>query len=188
MGELVLAYRYAKALYELALEEGVDKKIAEDLYSLEKAISHIPEWIKILDDTTLSQVVKDKMISQVAKSVNIHSLVAKMIMMLSSKGRAYLLPSVLEVYREEMLAAEGIVEAQVIVAEEAVWENLKNDVEKTVHNLSGRKPLLHHRVDPKIIGGMIIKINDKVYDGSVRGELQRVKEKLLKGSGEIFRR
>lgn len=188
MSDQVLSKRYTKAFFELVFEERAVKEVAEQLELLNNVILKNPVWLRILDDLKTPSKVKNKMIDQLAETMSLNQNLIKLLRLLASKQRCYLWPDIVTCFKKEILKVEGLVEAFITVADERVWETLKNEIEITVEKISGRRPLLKYEVDPLIIGGLKIRIGDVVYDGSMRGELDRMRENIIDGSHEIFRR
>jgi F-type H+-transporting ATPase subunit delta len=187
MDDAILSMRYAKALFELATEKTLVAEISHQLDLLNSAISKNPEWIKLLNNMDAPTSIKNKMIDQVSKTASLHKFVISLLKVLVSKQRIHLVPNIFREYSKSKFNLEGIVETEVTVAEKEVWKVLKGDIEMAVSKISGKRPLLKHKIDPDIIGGLIIRLGDRVFDGSVMGELRKFKENIMEGSEEILK-
>ncbi|MFQ5902605.1 MAG: ATP synthase F1 subunit delta, partial [Candidatus Binatia bacterium] len=96
------------------------------------------------------------------------------------RDRLTFLPSILSRYRRLLDEAKGRVEARVVAIgplEEVMLEGLR----EVLQRISGKRVVLHQETDPGLIGGVLIQLEGKIYDGSVRTQLERMKERIGRG-------
>ena len=97
--------------------------------------------------------------------------------MMADRGRLVLLPAVLDEYRERLLELQNIVRAEVTTATELPPDRL-GALQEALSAMTGRTVSMTTKVDPELIGGVVTRIGSVVYDGSVRRQLERLRETL----------
>lgn len=185
MSEMILARRYARSIFDLAKEEGLVERIGGEISALEKATSNEPKWLGMLDSINVPLENKFKMIDEIAQKGGFERYVTALLKILAEKNRVHLLHDIKGSYEEERLKEEGFIEAVAIVADKGVWGKLKEEIHSAADKISGKRTKVTCKEDPEMIGGIIIKIGDTVYDGSIRGELDRLRKSLIKKQDEI---
>jgi F-type H+-transporting ATPase subunit delta len=103
---------------------------------------------------------------------------AKLLSMLAERGRLDLLPLMLDVYRERLLAHSNVVRAKVTSAAPLSADRVQA-LEASLAGLTGKKVQLETSVDESIIGGVVTRIGSTVYDGSIRTQLQKMRHQLV---------
>jgi F-type H+-transporting ATPase subunit delta len=172
------ATRYAKALFDVALQESNPAEIERDLASIVSAMQESAELRRALTNPGIPQQVRANVMRAVVEKVGTQPPVAKLMAMLAERGRLDLVPLLYEVYRERLLAHANIVRAAVTSAT-PLSSQQQQALEQSLGTLTGKQVQLEVDVDPALIGGVVTRIGSTVYDGSIRTQLQRMKEKLL---------
>lgn len=185
MGSSQAAYRYANALLILAREKKLGEVIGSDLERLGLLFAPNDHWIKMMTTSTMPLSKKVEMVEEVLGQLKLHDYTKNFIKILVEKNRLPLYQEILGAYRQELLRIRGEVEAHVTVARKAVWENLKDEIAEIIKELTGAEAQLKFSVDETLVGGLTIRVGDKLYDGSVRGELSRLREAIVNQAGEI---
>jgi F-type H+-transporting ATPase subunit delta len=106
---------------------------------------------------------------------------AKLLLMLAEHGRLELLPTLLDVYRERLLAHQNVVRAAVTSAAPLSGDALQK-LEQRLGVVTGKHVQLAANVDPTLIGGIVTRIGSTVYDGSVKSQLQKMKQQLIENA------
>ncbi|MGI8587914.1 MAG: ATP synthase F1 subunit delta [Chloroflexia bacterium] len=168
--------RYAEAAFALALEKGNLDRWRADL-RMAAALLSDPKLAARLEDPSVHTGAKHKVIDS-AFTVELDPGVHKMLYLLADRGRIASLPRVAEEFTAMANKEQGIVVATVVTAvpldekhERAVAERLK-----TLAN--AKQVELRNHVDPRIIGGIIARIGDELYDGSIRTRLAQLAERI----------
>lgn len=168
--------RYAEAAFELAREKGKLDRWRTDL-SVAAAVLSNPRLQSLLDDPDTPVAEKRKMIDT-ALTVEADPDVLHLIYLLTERGRIGNLPRVAEEFIEMANREQGIVVASVTTAI-PLDEKGQKDVEARIKRLSGAKHVeVRNQVDPSIIGGIVARIGDELYDGSVRTQLAQIAERI----------
>ncbi|HXG88425.1 MAG TPA: ATP synthase F1 subunit delta [Vicinamibacterales bacterium] len=175
------ATRYAKALLDVALQESDATQIERDLTSIVTAMEQTADLRRALTSHGVPVTVRANVIRAIAEKVGAASPLVKLLNMLAEKGRLELLPVLLDVYRERLLAHGNTVRAQVTSATPLTPDNTRG-LEQSLAKLTGKHVQIETSVDPSLIGGVVAKIGSTVYDGSVRTQLEKVREQLIENA------
>lgn len=167
---------YAKALFEIALEEHMDKQILEETCMLAETFSQTPEFIKVLDAPMIERSEKLAVIDNTLKDqVSCYTLNFLKVMV-DRKACALLKESFGEyenLYNKHY-NIEKVVATTAVPLTEELTTKLREKLEKT----TGKTILLHNKVDPEILGGVVLKFADKQLDDSVAHKLKKLKAEL----------
>jgi len=167
---------YASALFTLAFEEGVKSEVAESLEAVKGMLSEYPEYTELLAAPSIPFDEREKILDE-AFDGRIHDYALSFVKLICGRGHIRELDECIDEYLRMYDAADGIANAEVISAvelSEAEKAALCTRLEKKL----SRKVELSCRVDESILGGVIIKVEGNVMDGSLRTKLRDVKELL----------
>jgi F-type H+-transporting ATPase subunit delta len=168
------ARRYAQAAFEVALEEGNLDAWRAGLADMAQVYA-MPEVQLFLGD---DRVPLDRRLEFVDRVLDVPSGVRNLAKLLVVKRRVPLGPRVAELFARLADEHEGVIEAEVATATELTPE-LRERVERALaEGLGGRRIRLSHRVDPSLLGGIVIRVGDKLVDGSVRTRLRLLRQHL----------
>jgi F-type H+-transporting ATPase subunit delta len=172
------ATRYAKALLDVAVKESDPAAIERDLATMVDAITQHAELRRLIASRGTPQAVRVNVTKTLAERAGVQPPVAKLVALLAERGRLELLPVLLDVYRERLLAHRQIVRATVTSAAPLPPEQVAR-LEERLRGLTGQTVQLGTEVDPSLIGGVVTRIGSTVYDGSVRMQLQKMRQQLV---------
>jgi F-type H+-transporting ATPase subunit delta len=176
------ATRYAKALLDVAIAERLDTAVIErELASVVDAMGRYPDLRRAFVSAGIPQTVRMNVVNAYLTQAALTPPLAKLVRMLAERGRLELLPLMLEVYRERLLAHHNIVRATVTSAAPLSPEYLQR-LEASLGGFTGKKVQLETSVDPSIIGGVVTRIGSTVYDGSIRTQLQKMRQQLVENA------
>jgi F-type H+-transporting ATPase subunit delta len=175
----ILGRRYATALLALASEAGKVDKVAKDLRELSATWQENKNLRVVFENPSVTAEARKQILKEIALSSGMDPLVRDTLQLVADRGRMSFLPEIVESF--EVLAAQrsGRVRAEVVTATdmpEAYFEELK----KTLERVTGKQVVIDKSVDASIIGGVVTRIGDQVYDGSIRNRLTELKTELLK--------
>ncbi|OGQ21893.1 MAG: ATP synthase F1 subunit delta [Deltaproteobacteria bacterium RIFCSPLOWO2_02_FULL_44_10] len=174
-----IADRYARAFFSLAVDEKQPEKYFAELMTLLELSKEIPFFLRAFSDPHAKIEKRYEVVDQVGKILNLNSHTISFLKLLIEKGRITLLPSLVESYRLQQEQYEGLTPAEVTVAESALADDTVNQIHTILKNLLGRKASCHMNVDPALFGGFVVRVGDTMYDASLKGRLERMKEEML---------
>ena len=172
------ATRYAKALLDVAIKESDPVAIERDLAAMVDAMTGHAELRRVIASPGTPQSVRINVTKTLAERAGVLPPVAKLLTMLAERGRLELLPDLLDVYRQRLLSHQKVVRATVTSAAPLPPEQLAR-LEERLRGLTGQTVQLKTEVDAAIIGGVVTRIGSTVYDGSIRTQLQKMREQLV---------
>ena len=170
-----LAQKYAQALYELAQEQNCLAETLQELEGVAAGVQAQKELSVFLFHPRVDGAIKKETLQQVFGEVG--ELVHKFLSLLIDKRRESLLPAIAAEFRLMAHAAQNMVEADVVTAV-PLRETQKEALAARLGQLTGKTVLLRQRQDASLIGGLMVYIGGKRIDGSVKGQLERLKRNL----------
>ncbi|MDC0955272.1 F0F1 ATP synthase subunit delta [Alphaproteobacteria bacterium] len=179
-GATGLAGRYAGALYALAVDRNKVDSIYDELSSVGAMLGESQDLKKLVVSPILSRGEQQAAIIAIMEKSGADALTVKFLGTLAANGRLSALPRVIQAFQQEHARRRGQVSAEVISAV-ALDDSRKAVVEKTVARLAGSDKLsLSMRVDPSLIGGLVVRIGSRMIDTSIKTKLSRL-ETAMKG-------
>lgn len=174
------AGRYARAIFDVALKEGIDiEKAQADLQQFVDLFAAHPVLTSTLGNPAIPASKKKALVSAlVTRAGNLTSVVSKVILLLADRDRLLLLPDILRIYRERVMDHQKVIRGEVTTAVPIAADRLRA-LEQGLQKATGRTVILESKVDPSIIGGVITRLGSTVYDGSVTSQLQKMRQALL---------
>ena len=175
-----LVGRYAGALYELAVEAKATEAILSDLTGLKRLMSENDELNSVIESPVYARTEQSKAVMAVMEKAGANSLTIKFIGVVADNGRLFALKQIIQAFAEEVARRNGQISAEVISAI-SLDSQRKKVVEETVAKLAGSKNIsLEMKVDPSLLGGLVVRIGSRLFDTSVKTKLNRL-EAAMKG-------
>jgi F-type H+-transporting ATPase subunit delta len=171
-----IAQRYAKALHEAALNANQTDEVFADTQSLLGLRSEDRSFERFIESPQVLTEDKVRIIKQTLEG-RVSKLVVDLLLLLVEKKRFMFIEEIMEAYRYLYEKEKGIVEVRTITAiplEDALKDELIRKLEAQTKKTIRIKP----EVDPDIIGGMILVMEDNIIDGSIRFKLEQLKRRL----------
>jgi F-type H+-transporting ATPase subunit delta len=180
-GVSALAERYAAALFEIAEERRVLDEVASDLRQLRAMLAESVDLMRLVRSPVLSRLEQGQAVAALAVRAELSSLVRDFLAVVAKNRRLFAVPAMIEAYLATLAQRRGEVTASVTAAQplndqqlEALGEHLRRTV--------GRRVSIDVRVDPRLIGGLIVKVGSRMVDSSVESKLRRL-QLAMKGIG-----
>lgn len=170
------ARRYARALLEIALAQEAGEAVRKGLRDTARLLAEQPELRVALLHPAIGVEKKRAVIEQVWKGEP--ELVRRVVLLLAERERMDLLPDVERLYSQRWNAQRGVVEAEALSVQ-ALDEGQQRSLLDALRKLSGQEVELTASVAPEILGGLVVRMGGKVYDGSVRGRLRALRRHLV---------
>jgi F-type H+-transporting ATPase subunit delta len=172
-----IAGQYAKALFDSADETQSLDAVLKDLQSYASLYHSVPELPAFLTNPSVRQ---DEKLDFIAKSITptVHPLVSALAKLLVEQERNELLPAIAKQYENFKDQREGVTTAQVTTAV-PLPEHLATRLQASLQKLYGFETVhLNTQVDPDILGGVVVRIQDHVIDGSLKGKLETIRKQV----------
>ncbi len=172
-----VARRYSRALFGAAQARQLIDRVAEDLEGIERLLREEPRLGGLLISPQVAAEEKRALLETLLRG-RAHPLVLELLGLLLEKKRMTVVQQVIEGYRELVEEHRGIVRAQVTTAvpmPDALRERLLAALERR----SGKKILIEPAVDPRVIGGVMVRMGDRIIDRSVQRAFKEMRENLL---------
>jgi len=174
------ANRYAKALFDVALEEKADlAQVDQDLQALVAALKEAPELLLAVARRSVTDVARQSLMEAVSKAMSLSPTVTKMLVLLAKSGKLNLVPELAAAYRERLLSHQNVVRADVTSAAPLSPEKTRA-LEASLSTVTGKKVEITLSIDPELLGGVVARIGSTVYDGSVKTQLTNMRQELVK--------
>lgn len=174
-----LSRRYAKALFQLALEAKREDEVGEEIERF-SSVYGATELSQVLTNPAFAADNRKNVLVQVAQRLKLSPLVTNALSFLLERHRLPYLPSIVSRYRRLLDEKNGRVEAKVVAASPVEDNDIKR-LRAALAKVSGKQVVLSQESDPSIIAGLVIHLEGKVYDGSVRTQLEKMKERIERG-------
>ena len=166
---------YARALYEAAKEQDKLDAVREELGDFVEAQRQVPELRELLRNPQLDQRLKASALEELLGGDE--KLVRNFLLLLAEKNRAGEIDEIAREFDRLVAEAEGILDVELTTAVELSDEETR-DVITQIEKASGRKVEATQRVDPDLIGGLVLQAGSLRLDASVRGRLDRLRQEL----------
>ena len=176
MNDSKISVRYAKALFESALEKKILDQVRNDMEGIQ-SISHVPEFQKLLHSRIIKESQKNRIMEELLKN-RVQSLTMSFMSLLIDNGREQYIYDIARNFNDLYRHHKGIKAATFITAA-PVSDAIKERVEKIIEEAMNSKIEMKSESNEDLIGGFIIRIEHRQYDASVASSLKSVKEKLL---------
>lgn len=176
-----LAERYAAALFELADERKALDAVASDLTGLRRLIDESADLRRMIRSPVLQRDEQARAIGAIAERADLNQLTRNFVGLLARNRRLFALPDMIQAYLQILAERRGEVTAQVIAAQD-LSETQRRAVDDRLRKAVGRKVVVDFRVDPSLLGGLVVKVGSRMVDASLKSKLARL-ALAMKGAG-----
>lgn len=176
------AKRYARALLELAYSPEQIQTIGSHLSETAEAWSFSKDLQEIFLHPGITSFVRKAILKTLAQRMNLVPPVENLLLYLADHGRMALLPDIWRAYADLAEKRDGFLRAEVVTAS-VLPESYYGELQKTLEAVTGKRIILIRSHDPALLGGVIAKVEDRVFDGSIRQRLSDLAAGLLTQTG-----
>ncbi|MCC0805452.1 F0F1 ATP synthase subunit delta [Methylobacterium sp. W2] len=169
-----VAGRYASALFELARDERQIDAVAASLQQFDGLLKESADLTRLVRSPVFTGEQQEAAIGAILDKAGITGLGANFIRLVAANRRLFVLPDMIRSFNRLVAASKGIVRAEVTVAErpsDAVIEEIK----ASLRDVARSEIDLDLRVDPALIGGLVVKIGSRMVDASLRTKLNGIR-------------
>ncbi len=173
---------YAKAFVDVVFDRNLDAaRAARELYSLDQLAAGNKQLREVWEAPSIPPSQKIGLLDAIVARENISREVRNFLAVIISHGRMAFLSAIFKEFEHEMDNRLGFAEADVTTARDLTAEE-RRALESQVGTLTGKKVRARYSRDESLRGGAVVKIGSTIYDGSVKGQLERIYEELV-GAG-----
>jgi F-type H+-transporting ATPase subunit delta len=174
------ARSYAKALFELARERQQTDVVGRELAGVIEVVASDSALPQFLARPGISSAAKRAVADEIAQRLGVSKLVRDFVGLVADQGRGEQLPDIADAYRDLVDADAGRVRARVRSAV-ALTEQERSTLASRLGAALGKTVVVEDRVDRELLGGLVAEVGSLVADGSLDGQLARIKDRLERG-------
>ena len=172
-----MAGRYATALFELALTDNAIDAIRADLDRFDALLTESPDLARMVRSPVFSSGDQLRALSAVLERAEIGGLAARFLKVVTANRRLFAVRDMARAYRALVAKYKGEVTARVTVAEKLSDQRLA-EIKNALKSVTGKDVDLDIRIDPAIIGGLVVKVGSRMVDSSLRTKLNAIKHAM----------
>jgi F-type H+-transporting ATPase subunit delta len=169
-----LAERYAAALFELADERRALDAVADDLRELRAMLHDSGDLVRLIRSPVLSREEQSEAIAALAERAGLSALTRDFLGVVARNRRLFAVPEMIEAYLKKLAERRGEVTAEVTVAR-PLNNARQGALTEQLRRVVGARVAIDIRVDPRLLGGMIVKVGSRMVDASLNSRLQRLR-------------
>lgn len=173
----VIAQRYASALVDVSLEEKDGEKTGQDLGAFIQLFRDSADLRNFLSSPSVPRPSKHSVIEKLVARLGGSQALRNFLFVVANNQRIPLLPEIHQEFVRQLHERRGIVQANVCSAQK-LTDQEEAHLRKVLEHLTGKKVEAQYRLDPNLIGGAVVRIGSTVYDGSVRGQLEQMRQRM----------
>ena len=174
-----IAGRYARAFAEVAAEHKMDaERTILELDQLSAMVQESHELHNVFLNPSVPHEQKIKLLDAIIKKMNGNAMLRNFMAVLIDHRRISQISEIAREFREQMDERMGIAEAQVNSARE-LSASEKKALESQLAGVTGKQIRASYAEDPALLGGAVVRIGSTIYDGSVLGQLEKIKHQIV---------
>ena len=181
MSIVAIARRYAEALADVAIAHNQVEQMDAEVGAFAQMIRDSRELHDVFASPVVSQEQKLSVLDAVIERTGVSAMIANLLRTMLSHYRLHDLTAVHEQFRRAINRRRGIALAEVTTAVPASQE-AQDKLTRRLQELVGKQVQIQFKTDPALIGGAVTRLESVVYDGSIRTQLQTVKQRLKEGT------
>jgi F-type H+-transporting ATPase subunit delta len=180
MVESGLAGRYANALFELARDQGAVDGVSADLASLRRALETSPDLAHLVRSPSFGAHDQARVLKAILEKMDATALTTKFVMLLAQKRRLFAFAQIVASYEHLLAQSRGETEAEVTAAR-SLSDAEMTELKSMLKSRLGKEPRLLAKVDPSLLGGLVVKVGSRMIDSSLRTKLEGLRA-AMKGN------
>lgn len=173
-----VASRYARALVDVILERRIDAEAArQQLRTMVDAVHESLELRRVWESPAVEPEKKRAVLDAIAGKIGAVKPIRNFMAVIIDHRRLGMLDDILRVFESELDAQLGFAEVQVSSAR-ALSAAEQREIEERVRSMTGKQIRASYISSPELLGGIVVRVGDTIYDGSVRGQLEKMRQEL----------
>lgn len=177
-----LASRYATAIYELAEDEKSLDRVAEDLRDLKGLIAENDDLAHLIASPRFGRGEQARAIGAVLEQAKAHKLTQRFVAVIAGNRRLLALVSIIDAFLAQLARRRGEVTAEVTSATKLPEKQVQALI-AVLKKIVGAKVSVDLKVDPDILGGLVVRVGSRMFDSSLRSKLLKMRL-AMKGTGQ----
>lgn len=173
-----VAKRYARALFQLASAEKQTEAYGRQLADFAQAWSASAELRGVFENPAYGPDARKKVVVGLAERLGAGTTLKNGLQLLAERGRLKFIAEIADAFAALAEEGAGVVRAEIVTATD-LPESYFAQVERTLAASTGKKVVLVRKKDPALLGGVVTKVGEKVYDGSLRARLMDLRSQML---------
>jgi F-type H+-transporting ATPase subunit delta len=169
-----VAGRYATALFELALEEKALEQVAADLTRFNEALDAFEDLVRLVKSPVFSAEEQGKALAAILEKLKIEGLTKNFLLLVAKNRRLFAAPDMIRAFRAMLARHRGETSAMVTAASK-LTEAQVTALKQALKAALGKEVMLEERVDPALLGGIVVKVGSRMVDTSLRTKLNSLK-------------
>ncbi|HKT25801.1 MAG TPA: ATP synthase F1 subunit delta [Terriglobales bacterium] len=170
---------YGRAMADVVVDRSLDaSRVSSELESIGSLLGQSSDLRTVWDSPSVASDQKLGLLDALAKKLGISREVRNFVAVLISNRRIHAYSEIAKNAIEQINERLGIADAEIVSVRELGAEERRR-LEDQVAKVTGKKLRVRYSLDQKLMGGVVVKVGSTIYDGSVRGQLQRMKEQLV---------
>ncbi len=182
MKSAAIAKRFAKSLLEIGIEESLSERYCADLSNFKEVLEANPDFIAFLLNPMYSVEERRALLEHVGVAVEATTAVAKFMWVLVHTHSLKLIADIVVAYKKLLDEKAGRLRA-VVESPFDIDANTLGEIEKKLSGATGKEVVLSTEKNEELIGGLVISLDNLLIDGSLRTQLEQMKDKILGGVG-----
>jgi len=173
-----IASRYARALVDVVIEQKLDATtVVQQMHDMVAAVGESDELRMVWESPAIPAEQKRGLLDAIAGHAGTLRPLRNFFAVLIDHGRIPMLSQITRQFETELNRQLGFVEADITSSRPLSAEE-QHSLESQVERMTGRRVRARYGTNPELLGGVVVRVGSTIYDGSVRGQLQRLKEEL----------
>ena len=173
-----VASTYARAFADVVFDEHLDAaRATASLRSIAALFEESVELRRVWENPAVPADQKRKLLDAIVQREGIDKPVRNLVAVLIDHRRLPFLPRIVEQFAKELDARMGFAEAQISSARE-LGDSERRTLEAQIEKTTGKKVRASYGLDASLLGGAVVRVGSTIYDGSVKGQLEKIKEAI----------
>ncbi len=183
MQNSVVAARYAQAFFDMVKERGVEElhNVCAVLAGFKEAVDSSEELLLLIKNPVLAEEDKKNVVAKVLEKLGANQLSNQFFFLLLEKNRLIYISAIAEQFSTLLDEFEGISRGSLTTAI-AMDTKRQDEIKAALEEQTGRKLALSYLVDPKLLGGLVLKVGDIVLDSSISTQLNNFSQTIKRGA------
>lgn len=170
--------QYANALADIVLQQGAAEPARKQLGDFAAAYAESAELRNFMASPAVSREAKHGVVEKLVVRLGASRILRNFLFVIVDNQRTHLLPEIAAGFEQVLRQRQGVAEAEVRSAV-ALNDNQKTALLRNLESVTGKKIRANYSLDPTLLGGAVVRVGDTIYDGSVRNQLNRLRERLV---------